>query len=321
MKINFQILIYIEMDKLQQTKKIPSNIIIKSAFNLFEKNSQRFPYLYETIHELYNFIFQNNDIDLDELEIEAKFGKFVFRGIGVQGYEYIKEVFRVPIWETRDQAFKYDFVSGLDEEKFFLIWNFVEKEANIPQSNIRKIPPKNYKEIHYKSGKRLSQLIENNKIIREDIIKKEKKIHFNIRNNGNDFRITSCIEKKNEIFDNDETTINRNKFRISYEYQFFRIDFTIVNSFSLTSDPELTYEIELELLSEGIKSQYEYFKFYPNFEYLFKRFFENIFCLYELINSDYYHEKLSQKGSKLLGNIFGNYLEKNFDEKTQDKKN
>jgi hypothetical protein len=301
------------MESLLHVKKIPSNIMIKSAYNLYEYKINRLPYLHEPTIDIYNFIFQNTDLDLDELEIEAKLGKFIFKGNSILGYEFIKEIFQIPIWDPREFSYKYDFVSGLEEEKFFLIWHFVDKESDNPQSSIKKIPPKNYKEIHYKSGKRKSQLIENNNVIREDIIKKEKKIHFNIRNNGMDFRITSCIEKKTDINDSDEYSINRDKFRISYEYQFFRIDFTIVNTIKNNSEPEITYEIELELLAQGIKSQYNYFKDYRNFEYLFKRFFENIFCLYELTQTDYYSDKLIDKENKFFGSIFGNYLEKNFD--------
>ncbi len=156
-------------------------------------------------------------------------------------------------------------------------------------------------------------MIENNKIIKEDVIKKDKKKHFNIRNNGMDFRITSCLEMKTEINDSDEVSINRDKLRVSYSYQFFRVDFTIVNTFHFNSVPELTYEIELELLAEGIKSQYEYFKDYRNFEYLFRRFFENVFCLYEITQTEYFSDKLLEKGNKIFANICGNYLEKNFD--------
>lgn len=301
------------MDTNQPFKKIPSNIIIKSVYNQYEYKANMHNYMNDTIYEIYNFIFLNKDIDLNELEIEAKLGKFLFKGNSVLGYEYIKETFKIPAWDPRESAFKYDFLSGLDEERFFLIWHFVEKESDNPQSNIKKLQPKNYRETHYKSGKRKSQIIENNQIMHEEVIKKEKKMHFNIRNNGMDFRMTSCLENKSEINENDEISMNRDKFRISYEYQFFRIDFTIVNSFKINSDPELNYEVELELLSEGIKNQFDYFKEYRNFEYLFKRFFENVFCLYELTQKEYFSDKLLQKGNKFFGNVFGNYLEKNFD--------
>lgn len=301
------------MESNLNVKKIPSNIIIKSAYNLYQFKNNKIPFVSETTIDIYNFIYQNIDLDLDELEIEAKLGKFIFKGNSVLGYEFIKEIYKLPIWEPKEFNYKYDFISGLEEEKFFLIWHFVDKESENPLSNIKKIDPKNYKEIHYKSGKRKSQLIENNKIIKEDIIKKENKIHFNIRNNGMDFRITSCIEKKEEINENDEMSINRDKFRVSYEYQFFRIDFTIVNTLKINNEPEITFEIELELLSQGIKSQYEYFKDYRNFEYLLKRFFENIFCVYELTHSDYYSDKLIDNENKSFGNFTGNYLEKNFD--------
>jgi len=309
------------MENISHVKKIPSNIIVKSAFALYDYKSMKFPYLYETIQDVYNFIFQNKDTDLDEIEIEAKLGKFHFKGSNVLGYEFIKEIFRIPIWEIKDYNYKYDFVSGLDEEIFFLIWHFIDKECDFPQSNIKRVPPKNYKDIHYKSGKRKSQSILNNNVINEDIIKKEKKIHFNIRNNGMDFRLTSCIEKKTEIFDNDEITLTRDKFRISYEYQFFRIDFTIVNTCNIShNSPELSYEIEIELLTQGIKSQYDYFKDYRNFEYLFKRYFENIFCIYELTQPDYYADKLNERGNKFFGNIYGNYLEKNFEKSKLEQK-
>ncbi len=131
-------------------KKVPSNIIIKSVYNLYDYKSNRHPYLHETICDLYNFIFQNKEIDLDELEIEAKLGKFIFKGNSVLGYEFIKEIFRIPIWDTREFSYKYDFISGLDEERFFLIWNFVEKESDNPNSCIKNIKHNNYKETFYK---------------------------------------------------------------------------------------------------------------------------------------------------------------------------
>jgi len=162
-------------------------------------------------------------------------------------------------------------------------------------------------------------LIINNNITNEDVIKKERKLHSNIRNNGMDFRITACIEKKTDICDNDEISLIRDKFRVSYEYQFFRIDFTIVNKNS--NSTELTFEIEIELLTQGIISQLDYFRDYRNFEYLFKRFFDNIFCIYELTKPDYYSDKLHEKGNKFVKNIFGNYLEKNFDKSKIDLNN
>ena len=310
------------MENNQQIKKttvpashppVPNSIMIKSSFNLYFNKSLIIPYLNDTIHDMYNFIYNGKEELLEDIEIEAKLGTFIFKGVSVLGYQYIKETFKIPIWDVKDNSNKYDFVSGLDEDKFYLIWHFVDKEAENPHSGIKKLPAKNYKEVHYKSGKRKSELIENNRVVAEETIKKEDKLHSNIRNNGLDFRITACIERKTDIFESDEETLKRDKFRVSYEYNFFRLDFTIVNSCNNYSKSELTYEIEFEFLEKEIKKQNDYFKEFHNFEYMFKRYFQNVFCIYELCTPDYYSDKLLERGNKFFGNLYGNYLEKNFD--------
>ena len=303
---------------------IPSNIMVKLAYPFYHNRSLSQPYMVETIQELYNYVYSKKIIELnEELEIEAKLGRLHFRGSYVYGYESIQEIFKIPNFDSRDAHFKYDFVSGLEQSQFYSIWYFVDKEADNPKNEIKKLNPKNYNEIHYKSGKRKSALTENNIFMKEDVIKKENKVHFNIRDNGNDFRITACKEIKHEISDDDIPTLKRDKFRVSYEFGFFRLDFTIVNSTNINDcNSEISYEIEFELITPRLMECYDYFRNFVNFQYIFNRFFQNIFCFYQLTNPEYFADRFpNDRDNKFFGNIYGNYLEKNFDKRKLDMNN
>jgi hypothetical protein len=60
--------------------RIPSNIMLKSAYGNFQKRESN--YIMETILELYNYIYVHcKESDWDNLEIEAKLGKYDFKGV------------------------------------------------------------------------------------------------------------------------------------------------------------------------------------------------------------------------------------------------
>jgi hypothetical protein len=327
--------------------QIPTTIMIKSVYRYFEKKSLIKNFIQNTIEELYNYIYSNlnKSFDLENLEIEAKFGMFNFIGSHVYGYNFINETFKIPNFNKRENAYKYEFISGLSEDRFFSIWNYIEEESKNPQSEIIKQIPKNYKEVIYKSGKRHSLLYEKSSLIKEEIISKEDKVNFDIRNFGKDFRITICKEVKNEIFDNDIPVHKRDKLRVSYDFRFFSLDFTIVNSCDIDdSQNKFSYEIEFELNGKKIKEQNDYLKNFLNFQHFFQRFFQNVFCFYCIEDKEFKKEdslSLSippnshsnsgnikdSKGNlndlhlnkNIYGNLFGNYLDNNFDKNSLSK--
>lgn len=292
---------------------IPSNIMIKSTYMAVDSKLNNPNYFKETIVGLYEYIYKDKNMNFDQLEIEAKFGRFIFTGPGVYAYEYINEMFKLPTFEKRDSNCRYEFKSGLDESIFFSIWSFVEKEAE-KRNDIIKCEPKYFKETHYRSGKRKSFCQGENEG-KEVVIKKEDKRHFNIRNAGKDFRITCCKEVDNYVTEEDEMSLTRDKFRVSYEFGFFRLDFTIVNSADIINgNTDFNYEIEFEFTGFKRLEFQTQFSEYTSFEYIFKRFFQNILCIYELTDTRFLAEYLNKTcENKFFGNIIGDYLEKNFD--------
>lgn len=299
-----------------EANRIPSNIMLKSAYNNFHKREAN--YILETILELYNYIyFHCKQSEWESIEIEGKLGKFDFKGDFVYLMQFIKEPFKIPIFE-RNASFgynyKYDFVSGLDESHFYSIWYFIDKECDRQGSDIIRLEPINIKETHYKSGARLGVYYKNGQPVKKEIIKKENKMHVNIRDNGNDFRITSCKETKlNEISYEDVATNYREKFRASYKFRFFRLDFTIVANHKdqeHSTQGDVTYEVEFEFdeLSKFLRS--ESCRNFEEFKMMFLRFIQNLFCLYTASSTEYFDMRFP-KPRDITDSLFGDYIEKN----------
>jgi hypothetical protein len=294
--------------------RIPSNIMIKSSFLQF--NSREPTYMTETILELYKYILNTNPSQYSSLEVEAKLGLFDFKGSCVTALKDIKDPFKLPLYNKADKNyshFKYDFNSGLSENQFYTLWFFVNEECEKKGSDIIPIEPINYKETHFKSGIRRSIAYKNNQIIKEELIVKKDKHHINIRNMGKDFRITSCIEAKQSVIDYDDVPINyREKFRVSYKFRYFRLDFTVVASYKnldVDSSKEMTYEVEFEFveLQKFLLNEYKNFE---DFKMMFQRFVQNIFCIYELLTPEmFYYSEYNKRSSDV--SIFGDYFKKN----------
>lgn len=294
--------------------RIPSNIMIKSSFIQF---NQREPvYMTETILELYKYILNTNPSQYSSLEIEAKLGVFDFKGSCVSALKDVKDPFKLPLYNKADKNyshFKYDFNSGLSENQFYALWFFVNEECERKGSDIIPIEPVNYKETHFKSGIRRSIAYRNNQVIKEELIIKKDKHHVNIRNTGKDFRITSCVEAKQSVIDYDDVHINyREKFRVSYKFRYFRLDFTVVASYKnldVDSVKEMSYEVEFEfvelqqfLLNEN--------KSFEDFKMMFLRFIQNIFCIYELLTPEmFYYSEYNKRANDV--SLFGDYFKKN----------
>jgi hypothetical protein len=298
-----------------QTERIPSNIMIKSSY--YMNQSKPANYISETISEIYYYIMKINPSEYNQIEIEAKLGTFDFKGSCLHGFKDIKDTFKLPLYNKSDRNynyFKYDFKPGLDEDTFMTMLYLVKEESKRKGSDILPIEPIYYKEIHYQSGIRKSTIYKNGTKVSEELILKKKKHHINIRNFGKDFRISSCLEEKQSKVDfNDVPTLFRDKFRISYKFRYFRMDFTIVTQGGeqeYSSNKEAIYEVEFEFeeLHNFLKNE---FKNFDDFQKMFLRFIQNIFCIFELINPESIDSHIkSMKNSHKDNSIFGNYFEK-----------
>ena len=306
-----------EQKRLQhpETIRIPSNIMLKSAFGNFQRREPN--YIIDSILELYNYIyFQCKQSDWENLEIEGKLGIFHFKGDFVYYFQHVKEPFKIPGYPKNAPGghSNYDFISGLDESRFYSIWYFIDRESERQGSDIIRLEPINIKEIFYKSGARSGIHYRNGQQVKQEVIIKENKMHINIRDNGNDFRITSCKENKIYNITYDDIPIYyREKFRVSYKFRFFRLDLTIVSSRKEqdSSYPsEITYEVEFEFdeLAKFLKS--DSCRNFEEFKMMFERFIQNIFCIY-LSSTTEYFEMRFPKPRDGLDSLFGDYIEKN----------
>ena len=296
--------------------RIPSNIMLKSAYGDFLRRESN--YIHDTITEIYNYIyFQCKQSDWDNLEIEGKLGSFQFKGDFVYSLQYIKEPFKIPAFPRNapgGHITNYDFMSGLDKNRFYSICYFMDKESERQGSDIIRLEPINIKEICYKSGARSRTHYRDGQQVKQEIINKENKMHINIRDNGNDFRITSCKENLISMISFDDIPTNyREKFRVSYKFRFFRLDLTIVSSRREqdSSNPsEITYEVEYEFdeLVKFLKS--DSCRNFDEFKMMFLRFIQNIFCIYISSTTEFFEMRLP-KARDGLDSLFGDYIEKN----------
>jgi hypothetical protein len=222
----------------------------------------------------------------ENLEIEAKLGRFVFKGDSVRVLEKINDIFIIPDdIKSSNSNYKYSFNSGISQKNFFIIWSALDKESKLEGSNIECIKPQTYKDTmyitSYKATKRKSIIYQDGEAIKEEIIIKDNKKNINVRNCGSDFRITCSEEKPTEIDPrNDKQDIERDKFRISYQLSFFRVDLTISKE---SNNSEYGYEIEIELNKlrnqlKGVKKMDQ--KTQITIRTILDRFLQNIMNLY-----------------------------------------
>ena len=147
--------------------------------------------------------------------------------------EKINEIFIIPDSIKNSQANKFIFNAGIQQKDFFIIWSALDKESQLNGSNIECIKPQTYKDTMYntvhKTTKRKSLIFQDGQPIKEEIIRKDNKKNINVRNGGCDFRITCSEEMPTDIDEkNDVKDIERDKFRISYQLSFYRVDLNII---------------------------------------------------------------------------------------------
>ena len=263
-------------------EKIPSNIIIKTNYG-FTKNLMA-PHFFQSIIEQIMQYIKEYPNNYENLEIEAKLGRFEFKGDFVSNFEKINEIFIIP---DKDQLVpspknKFNFVSGVSPRDFFLIWQALENESKLNGANIECIKPILFKDFIYTNNKRKSQIFQDGKLIKEEIIRKENKKHINVRNLGSDFRITCSEEMPTDVNEEKDNLENkRDKYRMSYQLSYYRVDLT------LSKDKDGEYyevEIEMNLLKKelvGVKHIDE-----PKIRAILDRFIQNIFNLYSVLIPD-----------------------------------
>ena len=286
---------------------IPSNILLKRFYRNFNlRNTFNYPFwINSTIEQLFSYIRSTEPSQRKFFELEIKFGTFAFKG-SCKLYEYINDVFSIPRIET-DRNNSYQFNSNITETQFYALWTLVEDESKY-NTDVIKCEPLNSKEVIYASGKRMATIFtkvgEDVKFKDKEVIIKQDKSHFNIRNNNNDMRITICKEFPTDITHDDTPVKERNKFRVSYKFRFFRLDFTIVNSKSIPDDFSTlnneTFEIEFELFDwNQVEIVTQNYQNYTDFENLIRRYIENVLCFYYAMNNSSFAKK-SKDYNKLI---------------------
>ena len=261
---------------------IPSNVIIKTSY-AFTRNLMAPRFMQTIIEQIMQYIrkYQNN---YENLEIEAKLGHFEFKGESMKNFEKINEIFIIPdTINTHEQKNKYNFVSGVPDRNFFLIWSAFEKESKLKGANINCIKPIFFKDSiytgNYDGNKRKSEIFQNGVLIKEETIRKENKENINVRNGGFDFRITCSKEMPTEIDETRDTLVNvREKYRTSYQLSYFRVDLTLSKDKNSES-----FEVEIEI--NNLKQELVRGKQIDEnkIRLILDRFIQNIFNLYSVL--------------------------------------
>ena len=297
---------------------IPSNVIIKTSY-AFTRNMMAPRYTQSIIEQIMQYIkkYPNN---YENLEIEAKLGRFEFRGDSMKNFEKINEIFIIPnSINKNDQKNKYNFVAGVPPRNFFLMWSALEKESKLNGANINCIKPILFKD-SISGNKRKSEIFQNGVLIKEETIRKENKEHINVRNNGFDFRITCSKEMPTEIDERTDKIENvREKYRTSYQLSFFRVDLTLCKDNNSQS-----YEVEIEInkLKEELLKGKQIDEM--NIRLILDRFIQNIFSMYSVLmpESIAYNAHQEEQINYDIGlnkhlkpeeikNTFGNYFQNN----------
>jgi hypothetical protein len=285
--------------------QVSSNIMMKAAYVSFSSHNPKWKY--ETIIELYNYIYHKTDqSQFNLLELEIKFGCFKFGG-GWQTLQYIEDIFKLPSVRNDNSNF-INFESKLSENNFYSLIFFLDKECE-KNPEIRKIDPELYNEIIYTSGKRKSEVLNlRNKEKKTVIIKKDDKHHIQIRNSGADMRITICKEFPTDVTNEDVPDMYRDKFRMSYKFRFFRLDLTVVQSGKTLQEKNScsnNYEVEFEF--DEINFRAKEFRNFESFYRIIERYLENAFSIYESISKEFYSKFFSQSNKR--ESLFGDYIE------------
>ena len=301
-------------------EKIPSNIIIKTAY-ANTQNLLKARYFGSIIDQIMIYIKEHPN-NYEYLEIEAKLGKFEFKGDSIKVLDKIYETFIIPDTIPNNQNNRFIFHAGVLQKDFFLIWSALDKESKLIGANIDVIKPLTYIDTIYKTNKRLSVIYQDGHAIKEEVIRKENKKNINVRNYGHDFRITCSEEMPTEIDEKMDIKENvREKFRISYQLSYYRVDLTISKD---SNSNEYAYEIELELnklKTELVGNK----KFDENkIRTILDRFLQNIMNLYSvlspdvIINNTIHEEELNYDlgynnhlSPKEIQSKYGNYFKNN----------
>ena len=106
----------------------------------------------------------------------------------------------------------------------------------------------------------------------------------------------------------DIVEMERNKFRVSYQFSFYRIDFTITTA-SNESFPSYEVELEINKLKELLKENNGAVDF-GIISTILERFMQNIINLYTAISPETYSTILSKNDNPFKSKM-GNYLEFN----------
>ena len=309
-------------------EKIPSNVIRKTSY-LYTKNLLSLRYFNSIIDQIMQYIREHPN-NYGNLEIEAKLGRFDFKGEGLKVLEKIKETFIIPESIKSTPTNKFIFNAGIPQKDFFLIWSALDKESKLNGSQIECIKPQTYKdEIYntiYKTNKRRSFIYQDGQLIKEEIIRKENKKNINVRNGGYDFRITCSEEMPTEIDkDNDTLDKERDKFRISYQLSYYRVDLTISKE---SNNNDYGYEVEIEL--NKLKSELDKVKKIDEYKIraILDRFIQNIMNLYSvllpeaILNNSRHEENLNYElglnkhlSPQEIESRYGNYFKNNLQRK------
>ena len=282
--------------------QIPNNIILKSLYTktlpLLSPN-----YINAIVENITEYILNTDPIYYRNIEIESKLGYFEFLGEKSKIFSLINETFKLPDIKSKD--FLYNFKATISPSNFFAIWNAIERESYIKNSGIIRIEPLNIVDKINYDGIRLSKIYKEGEFIKKEIIKKEDKVNFNVRNYGNDFRITCSKEIETDFNENDSFRLTRDKFRVSYQFSFFQIDLTISKN-SLEPD-NYCYEVEIEIKNlDKLIGKNNNWKF--DLKRVLVRFIENILNLYTAILPDCYNLISQEENFK---NCYGDYLQNN----------
>ena len=306
-------------------EKIPSNVIIKTSYK-YTKGLLNASYINTIINQIIKYI-KDHPNSYENLEIEAKLGHFEFRGEGVKVLEKITETFIIPeSIKTSNLSNKYFFNAGILQKNFFLIWSALDKESKLNGSGIKCLQPQTYKDTIYKTNKRCSLIYQDGQLLKEEVIRKENKKNINVRNGGYDFRITCSEERPTEIDEKEDIKDNeRDKFRVSYQLSYYRVDLTISKD---EKSNEYAYEVEIEL--NKLKNELVGAKIFDEIKVatILNRFIQNILNLYSVLSPEAIYNNSSHEEDlnyelginkhltpKEIQSRFGNYFKNNLTRK------
>ena len=248
---------------------------------------------------LYNYVYITEKNNWKEIEIEAKLGKMLFQGECEEKYGNLKNSFLVSgkFRNTRENFLTFD--SSLSKEDFFSLFNVISKEFSNKESKIE--GPK--KSVDYDGRGYRKTIIHGN----VEIIKKLSKSNYDIRNCGKDFRFSISREKKYN--NNIQITLSgyvREKSRISFYYDLFVLEFTIVKSIYKNTVKSVKYEVELEYFK--IRENAAIFENnYLDFEKIILEFCDKVLNLYEIIKENNKNNNIAEMFSNNI-----NLLEEKF---------